>query len=96
MVVPKTDLKVVLFYFSRPGFTRVIPGEGMPHVDAAEKQQQRGDLVVEFDIEFPKSLSAESKDLVKRALIPGANKKDDASKAKKKQDITLKSSDFED
>lgn len=64
----------------------------MPHV---EDPTQKGDLKVEFDIEFPKSLNPESKDFIKKALIPNANKKDEHLK-KKKQTVIMKSSDFED
>jgi DnaJ family protein B protein 13 len=53
----------------RPGFTRTIPGEGMPLVD---DPKHRGDLIVEFDIEFPRYLTPDSKELVRRALVPGA------------------------
>ncbi len=74
----------------RPGFTRTIPGEGMPLVDNTDT---KGDLVVEFDIEFPKSLTADSKELIKRALIPNAFKREEKPK---KKNIQMKSSDFED
>lgn len=63
----------------------------MPHVD---DPNQKGDLIVEFDIEFPKSLNSESKDFIKKALIPNAYKKDDHKQ--KKQNVQMKSSDFED
>jgi DnaJ-class molecular chaperone len=77
---------------SRPGFTKTIPGEGMPHVDNFNK---KGDLIVEFEIEFPKTLTPESKDFIKRALIPNAYKKEEVHKPKK-QTVQAKSSDFED
>jgi len=64
----------------------------MPYVD---DPAQKGHLIVEFDIEFPKSLNPDSKDFIKKALIPNAVKKDDHLK-KKKQTVILKSSDFED
>ena len=64
----------------------------MPLVDNVEK---KGDLIVEFNIEFPKTLTPESKDLIKRALIPNAYKKE-VPKAPKKQNVQAKSSDFED
>jgi DnaJ-class molecular chaperone len=62
----------------------------MPLVDNTDK---KGDLIVEFDIEFPRSLTADSKELIKRALIPNAYKKEEKPK---KQNIQVKSSDFED
>jgi DnaJ-class molecular chaperone len=65
----------------------------MPNVDDPSK---KGDLIVEFDIEFPKSLAADSKNLIKRALIPSYNNnKNDLNKSKK-QNQAMKSSDFED
>ena len=79
-------------FIQRPGFTRAIPDEGMPHVDDTSK---KGALVVEFDIDFPKSLTPESKDFIKKALVPNANKKSDDGKSKKKN-AQIKSSDFED
>ena len=62
----------------------------MPFVDDPNK---KGDLVVEFDIEFPKSLNSQSKDYIKRALIPGAFKHEERAKLKKQ--ALDKSSDFD-
>ena len=76
----------------RPGFTRIIPGEGMPSVDDNRK---RGDLIVEFDIEFPKSLNTDSKDFIKKAFIPNAYRKDEQKK-QKRPNVQIQSSDFED
>jgi len=63
--IPITD---VVF----PGYKRIIPGEGMPRF---EDWTQRGDLVIEFDIEFPKSLSLADKDLIRQALLVSPDKK---------------------
>ncbi len=63
----------------------------MPHVDNFNK---KGDLIVEFEIEFPKTLTPESKDFIKRALIPSAYRKEEPAKPKKQ--TVQKSSDFED
>ena len=63
----------------------------MPFVEDFSK---KGDLVVEFDIEFPKSLNPDSKELLKKALIPNAHKKEDNGKPKKSA-IPAKSSDFD-
>ena len=67
----------------------------MPYVDDNSK---KGDLLVEFDIEFPKSLTPESKDFIKKALLPNSanNKKSDAAHKSKKANLQIKSSDFED
>ncbi|XP_076466315.1 dnaJ homolog subfamily B member 13-like isoform X3 [Babylonia areolata] len=49
----------------KPGYTKTVPGEGMP---MSSDPTQKGDLVIEFDIQFPNSLTPERKDLVKTAL----------------------------
>lgn len=49
------------------GYTKVVPGEGMP---ISKDPSQKGDLVITFDIVFPKSLSPEKKELIKLALLP--------------------------
>jgi len=82
--IPITDIV-------KPGFTRVIPNEGMPFV---EDLTQKGDLVVEFNIEFPRSLSADGKELIKKALIPSVFKKEEKKQSKKP--FQIQSSDFED
>ncbi|KAF4692331.1 hypothetical protein FOZ60_013689 [Perkinsus olseni] len=48
-----------------PGFTRVIRGAGMP---VSKQPGQRGDLVVTFDIVFPKTLSPQQKEILRRTL----------------------------
>lgn len=50
----------------KPGYKKIVPREGMPLTNDPEK---KGDLVIEFDIEFPTSLSPERKDMAKRALL---------------------------
>jgi len=50
----------------KPGYTKRVPGEGMPISSDASK---KGDLVIEFDIEFPNSLSPARKELIQRALL---------------------------
>lgn len=35
----------------------------------SQDPSKKGDLVIEFEIEFPTSLSPERKDLIKRALL---------------------------
>ncbi len=55
------------FYISsRPGFQKRVPGEGMP---ITKNPQEKGDLIIEFDIEFPEVLAPERKDLIRRALL---------------------------
>lgn len=50
----------------KPGYTKVVPGEGMPLTQDLDK---RGDLIIEFDIQFPQSLQPERKELIKKALL---------------------------
>jgi DnaJ family protein B protein 13 len=47
-----------------PGYTKRVPGEGMP----LSNSNQRGDLILAFNIEFPKYLTTEQKKLVNQAL----------------------------
>jgi hypothetical protein len=42
----------------------------MPFVEDANK---KGDLIIEFEIEFPHSLNPDSKDYVRRALLVSPN-----------------------
>lgn len=49
----------------KPGYVKVVPGEGMP---LPEDTKRRGDLIIEFDVEFPQRLSREQKILVTQAL----------------------------
>ncbi|KAL6098962.1 dnajb13 [Pungitius sinensis] len=48
-----------------PSYNKVVTGVGMP---LSQDLSQRGNLIVTFDIQFPKKLSAESRDLIKQAL----------------------------
>eukprot|EP00047_Mylnosiga_fluctuans_P003919 m.231680 g.231680 ORF g.231680 m.231680 type:complete len:314 (+) comp12252_c0_seq1:18-959(+) len=47
-----------------PGYQMTVPGEGMPH----GKEGHRGDLVVRFNVAFPKSLTEDKKALLRQAL----------------------------
>lgn len=47
-----------------PGYQKIVPNEGMPARPASSK----GNLVIRFNIKFPKSLSSQQKEAVKRAL----------------------------
>ncbi|XP_071956113.1 dnaJ homolog subfamily B member 13-like [Antedon mediterranea] len=50
-----------------PGYQKIVPGEGMPLSSADTKQ--KGNLIIQFDIEFPKQLTPEKKQLIKEALF---------------------------
>ena len=54
------------FLCNRPGYVKIVPGEGMPITDQPGK---KGDLIIEFDIVFPQSLTPDRKELVKEALL---------------------------
>jgi len=49
-----------------PGYRKVVPCEGMP---MSRDPQERGDLLIQFDIEFPKQLTPEKKLMIKQALL---------------------------
>jgi len=53
-------------FIFRPGYTKTVPGEGMA---LSHNTKQKGDLVIEFDIDFPATLTPEKKDLIQRALL---------------------------
>ncbi|XP_053561065.1 dnaJ homolog subfamily B member 13 [Bombina bombina] len=49
-----------------PKYTKVVPGEGMR---LAKDPSQRGDLIIEFDIQFPEHLTPQKKHLLQQALL---------------------------
>ncbi|XP_071420753.1 dnaJ homolog subfamily B member 13 isoform X4 [Pithys albifrons albifrons] len=50
-----------------PKYCKVVPGEGMPLL---QDPQCKGDLLIYFDISFPKTLSPEMKTVLKNVLLP--------------------------
>lgn len=48
-----------------PGYRKIIPNEGMPH---SKTPQIRGNMIVEFRLDFPKYLDENQKGLVKQAF----------------------------
>jgi len=48
-----------------PGYTKIVKGEGVP---LTSNKSTRGDLVIAFNIQFPKQLSPEQKELLNNAL----------------------------
>ncbi|XP_053574051.1 dnaJ homolog subfamily B member 1 [Bombina bombina] len=66
--VPTLDARTIpltLKDIVRPGTKRRISNEGLPFPKSPE---QRGDLIVEFDIRFPERLPAASKETLERVL----------------------------
>lgn len=64
--VPTLDgriLSVPVNQIVAPGATKVVPGEGMVTAEGT-----KGDLILAFDISFPKTLKAEQKAALKKAL----------------------------
>ncbi|XP_069496235.1 dnaJ homolog subfamily B member 13 [Ambystoma mexicanum] len=49
-----------------PKYSKVVPGEGMP---LSKDPNQRGDLIIQFDIVFPDKLTPEKKQLLRHALL---------------------------
>ncbi|XP_047903970.2 dnaJ homolog subfamily B member 13 isoform X2 [Anser cygnoides] len=49
-----------------PKYRKVVPGEGMP---LPGDPRRRGDLLISFDIRFPKQLTPDKKTLLKSALL---------------------------
>jgi DnaJ-class molecular chaperone len=48
-----------------PGYTKTVPDEGMPYANDPTKL---GDLVIEFNIVFPRTLSQDKKAMLRKAL----------------------------
>jgi DnaJ family protein B protein 13 len=52
--------------FFRPGYKKRIPGQGMPLISNPDKY---GDMIIEFNVEYPTGLDTEQKFHIKEALI---------------------------
>nr|CAB3238721.1 hsp40 heat shock protein 40 [Phallusia mammillata] len=67
--VPTLDgrlLNIPINDIVHPKYTKVIPGEGMP---LSKSPTEKGDLTLEFDIQFPERLTSEKKQLIRQALL---------------------------
>ncbi|KAE8619644.1 hypothetical protein XENTR_v10009882 [Xenopus tropicalis] len=66
--IPTVDNRTIPLTFTdiiRPGTKRRITNEGLP---LPKSPDQRGDLIVEFDIRFPERLTASSREVLERVL----------------------------
>jgi len=50
----------------KPGFKKCIPGQGMPLMSNPDKY---GDMIIEFDVEYPSALNSDQKLFIKEALV---------------------------
>ena len=53
-------------FYSSPGYTKTVPNEGMP---ITSDPSTKGNLIIEFDIEFPAQLTPDKKDMIRHALL---------------------------
>ncbi|KAH8740978.1 heat shock 40 kDa protein [Cryptosporidium ryanae] len=59
------NLQIPIKEIVNPKTRKIVPNEGMP---IKNQPGQKGDLIIEFDISFPKSLTNEQKKLIREAL----------------------------
>lgn len=67
--VPTLDerlLNIPINDIVHPKYSKTVPGEGMP---VTKDPKMRGNLVIEFDIQFPEHLTPEKKQLIRQALL---------------------------
>ncbi|XP_014678884.1 PREDICTED: dnaJ homolog subfamily B member 13-like [Priapulus caudatus] len=60
-------LRIPINDIVQPGYTKRVPGEGMP--TTCKQVGSKGQLIIEFNINFPTRLSQEQKQLLRKALI---------------------------
>ena len=66
--IPTLSGRVISLPFTdviKPGSTRRVQGEGLPY---PKQPSQKGDLIVEFDIQFPDRLSDRTKRILSSEL----------------------------
>ena len=56
---------IITIIFS-PGYTKEVAGEGMP---VSGEPGKKGNLIIEFDIQFPQVMTPEKKQLIRKALL---------------------------
>ena len=70
--VPTLDgrtIRVPINEIVSPGYCKRVVGEGMPLAIEPPSPATRGDLLVQFKVDFPQTLSPERKALLKQALL---------------------------
>lgn len=65
LTLDEREINVPVNDIVRPGYTKVVRGEGIPCVD---DRDSFGDLVIHFDVIFPMKLSEEKKNAIKKIL----------------------------
>lgn len=55
-----------LSFSSRPGYKKRVPDHGMPLMADPDKY---GELIIEFDVKYPRGLTSDQKLYIKEALI---------------------------
>ncbi|KAL9645074.1 hypothetical protein ABK040_004565 [Willaertia magna] len=58
-------LKIPVNEIVSPGYTKVVPNEGMP---LSKNPEQKGDLIIKFNVQFPRYLSTTQKEQLKQIL----------------------------
>ena len=56
---------IYLLVANSPGYRKTVTGEGMPHANDPTK---KGDLIIEFNLDFPHLLTPEKRSLIRKAL----------------------------
>ena len=61
-------VSVALSEVCRPGGRKVVKGEGMPRVAKGSESGGKGDLLIEYEVEFPEQLTLGQKDGIRQLL----------------------------
>lgn len=75
----------IFFFNDRPGFKKRIPGQGMPLMSNPDKF---GDMIIEFDVEYPNALNSDQKLYIKEALVNHHNNKKQQQNQNRKKAVT--------